>query len=200
MTEHPVEAHYRKKRKDAPADPDFAALDQGRASSLRRYELVSRLVRAMDGRLLDLGCGTAAILDTLNGLGKLPLRYTGVDGFMPNEEAVMRRFRQYQLAGWFEWKPMEQPFEALIRGGFDAAVCIGVAGFWGLHTNRQLTSLQEYMAACARYGCIVIPQAYMHNQLGDLHIRRWPTQDIRQLFPASTCKVFETDREIFLYW
>lgn len=206
---HPVEQHYRDRREKAkempPEEKDWWALDQGKQSSLTRFKTIAESVRGLNGRVLDLACGTGAMLETFAELGKRPYCYIGVDGLQEHQKDVLERLDRLELPGMFLHKPMEvrfEDFDATPPGGgvYDAAICTGLLGFWGYHSQRQLKSLYTYMRSISRHGGIMVPMAWNHENLGDSYIRRWPLDDVTDLLQLSDEEVVQLPREFLIRW
>ncbi|MEJ6846711.1 class I SAM-dependent methyltransferase [Sinorhizobium fredii] len=201
---HPNEEHYRRHRREALEmggdSLDFHGLDQGKESSIRRYALIADHVGGLEGKVLDLACGTAAMLDTFVDRGVRPELYVGVDGLEDHRPAVEARLGVHGIDGAFIYKPMEIRFEDKPRNGFDAAICTGLLGFWGYHSQRQVKSLYRYMRTSARHGCIMVPRIYAPDQMGDTHVRRWDVTDITDLLGLQPWNVFLLPKEFMVCW
>ena len=59
---------------DQGGDPDYDQLQQGRLMTRHRHQFAATVVRS-GARILDIGCGTALILDTLVAQGRTPAAY-----------------------------------------------------------------------------------------------------------------------------
>jgi len=60
-------------------DSHLAAQYSSRESQFRRFASLARIANLTGRRVLDFGCGTAALAQYLVGVGQVPSRYRGVD-------------------------------------------------------------------------------------------------------------------------
>jgi len=166
-----VTRFYREKAAEG-GDPDFDALDQGPERTKLRHEFVVDRVVLPGAKVLDLGCGTALVLDTMAEMDRLPGYYLGVDLNSTLVGPVSRRLDEHGVIGEFTCKPEGTRFEDMSIGSFmfDVVLCVGVVGHQGYHTYAHMRSLFHWMVTRATRGVITMQSPYgevlgHHNQV-----------------------------------
>jgi hypothetical protein len=124
-----------------PEDPDYASLDQGRTSTKLRHEAAARIWKG--GSLLDLGCGSGLILESLI---PSPYYYTGVDVISVNSSRLIERLNKLQIKN-FSYVVREPYFTSLIFEAqsreFDSIFAIGIAGYDYLSSTNAIMNLAK---------------------------------------------------------
>ena len=201
---HPVEQLYAARLAEAAALPskeaDYHALEQGEYGTNLRHKAVLDCTPGLGGKVLDLGCGTGLLLDKMAERGKKPTRYYGVDAMQERCEPLMARLTALGINGTFTAKPWDIRFEDMQFPHMDAALLVGVMGFWGYHTQRHVRSIHRFMTRKASHGCITFPMIWHPEQMGDLYLRRWDVDDVKDLLYLSNNQVVVLEREFIVWW
>jgi SAM-dependent methyltransferase len=130
-------------------DPDYAQLDQGKfGTEYRHNTVVDALGReAFHGvPVVDFGCGTGLILETISARGWTPSAYFGMDMLTERREHVFARGKKLGIEKVeFLAVPPEVGIEYLsdlARPG-RTGLCIGVAGYDTIRDNRGVSDLVD---------------------------------------------------------
>jgi SAM-dependent methyltransferase len=200
---HPVEAHYRNRLTEAEGQDgqgDYLALDQGEYGTALRHSAVLECVEGLSGNVLDLGCGTGLFLDKLIERGMRPEYYLGMDGMPERHAPVNERLARHGVAGRFQHKPWDIRFEDVMMPYVDAALFVGMMGYWGYHTQRHVVSMHNKLKRVSKHGCMTFPMIYDANSMGDSYLRRWEVNDVKDLLLLNSDNIKILERELVIYW
>ncbi len=50
----------------------------------------------------------------------------------------------------------------------DAALFVGMMGYWGYHTQRHVVSIHNKLKRVSKHGCMTFPMIYDANSMGEL--------------------------------
>ena len=143
---------------DQGGDPDYDQLQQGRLMTRHRHQFAATVVRP-GARILDIGCGTGLILDTLVAQGRTPAAYYGVDLFPERLPLVAERLARYGLDGGYEatQRSIEESVAWGFAHGLDTVLMLGVFGTEGCSTPADLKRLLETLARLSATVALTVP-------------------------------------------
>lgn len=204
MDLHPVEALYRRRFEEARSldakEADYHALEQGEYGTELRHEAVLDHVSGLDGRVLDLGCGTGLLVEKMVARGLKPTSYLGIDGMPEREAPLLARLTRLGVNGRFQLKPMDVRFEDITLPVADAALFVGLMGFWGYHTQRHVGSIYRKLRCTAAHGCITFPMIWHPQHMGGGYYRRWEPTDVQDLLGLKSKNLILLEREFVVAW
>lgn len=201
----PVQALYHQRKAEAgEGQGDYHALDQGVERTRIRHEtVISKLGHLIENQTVwDIGCGTGLILDAFADVSMLPKAYFGTD-IMDRTPELFARADKYGLLCDFLMTPGGPPPKYLKA---NVALCIGITGFWGMHTYGACTELYKVMFDSSLAGAIVFPRFYDPSKMGDPYLTRFDHADMTNYLRAYSGReptkqyVVELEREFFLIW
>jgi SAM-dependent methyltransferase len=195
-----VEAHYRDYRARAlegAGDPDYYGLTQGEYGTALRHDAVLSVMPPLHNcTVLDLGCGTGLFLEKLWKDGNLPELYIGVDQIEEYGFSIADRAKKFGVLHSFYHKPAQFPFERFWSAiSVDVVLAVGLVGFWGYHTYRQIRSLVRWMQSIAPISVITFPMIY-DDILGDPNLVRYDPEDMVCWLGGGSC--IKLEREFVL--
>lgn len=139
---------------------DYAELDQGVVGTRNRHRKVVDLLGAYikKGVLLDYGCGTGLLLDSLIEMDCKPDYYIAVDFLPEREEHVMKRAKKYGVTTKFICgEILHTAFPA------DVALAIGIAGPPPFAGVFRVAGLVGHMRSTAPRGMITAPMPWREH-------------------------------------
>lgn len=181
-------------------DLDTEGLDQTQIGAMSRYQGVCDVLNEhfQGSVLVDLGCGTGALLDFLALRSWLPKKYIGVDMFENRSDHVMSRGHTHRVDAEFVFKPPEMRFEDWGDGPRgDIGVMIGVIGLWDYSRYLDLKAVHRWMLQRYRHGAITVPTRY-DAFLGHPDAAWFDFQDLQYFLQWQ--KVVEIHRHLVVYW
>lgn len=197
------EEYYRKMLADNPDDPDYAALEQGPMSTARRHSLVAKHLDPTGRSILDLGCGTGLLMETLVENHTAPSRYVGVDFLPEREDAVLERARKLMVEAEFVAADVRE-FLMTTKEQFDLVVAPGLVGFFPFHSITLVLDLTMMMQGVGATGLITLPRPY-DGFLGCAHQAHFDVSDVavmashRHWVKQPHIDIY-SDRELALWW
>jgi SAM-dependent methyltransferase len=164
---------------DQGGDPDYDQLQQGRLMTRHRHQFAATVVRS-GARILDIGCGTALILDTLVAQGRTPAAYYGVDLFPERLEHIAERLARYSLDGGYEatQRSIEESVAWGFAHGLDTVLMLGVFGTKGYSTPADLRRLLATIGRLDLTVALTVPVV-------------WPGHDPAQMYRMSEAELFQ---------
>ena len=201
---HPTQELYQKALAEAAAmdadQADYYALNQGEYGTNLRHAAVLEKVEGLTGNVMDLGCGTGLFLDKMIEAGIRPEYYLGMDGMAERHVPVNERLAKHGVQGRFQHKPWDIRFEDVMMPYVDAALFVGMMGYWGYHTQRHVVSMHNKLKRVSKHGCMTFPMIYDANSMGDSYLRRWEVNDVKDLLLLGTDNIKILEREFVIYW
>lgn len=185
-------------------EQNYRALDQGAISTGERHQKVMCTTLGwQDARILDIGCGTGTFFDCLSAIGEVPKYALGVDILEERREPYLSQLAKYGIEGDYINRHPDDSWSMLsVEQDFDIAMCVGITGYWGMHTLQSVTYLYRFMASVAPVGIISFPQ-YRENWLGEAHLTRFDPQDVLNALGIpveNDVSVIPLDHEFLVVW
>lgn len=185
-----------------PTDPDYGMLLQSRYGTYLRHRCVLHHTKGVHkGDVLDLGCGTGLILDSMAGERIKPNSYVGVDMFPFVEPNMRKKAKAHGVKKCeFILKPEEVPFEELsLDGPFTVVLCIGVVSSGRYTSLWRLRNLISFMQRYAPHGAVTMLRQYADAVWEEGWVR-FDGQDVADAVAKFGAKVLHTEREAIVIW
>lgn len=185
-------------------DPDYAGLHQGEAGTKLRHSTVIELLapHLVPGyQLIDWGCGTALLLKSLADAGlHLPGSYIGVDFLEHRRSYVENRCIELGI-GQVLFSTASRMSELPL---FDTelptiTVAIGIMGYPGLHTLRQIKTEIDEFRLTGLHGAITVPRQ-MPERLGEAEMARYDPLDLQDALSKNRYKFAPVHTDTVVYW
>lgn len=187
------------------SDPDYDGLHQGRDGTKLRHDNVIAVLRDHGDlygikTLVDFGCGTALLLQSMSDHGHLPERYIGIDFLEERYSHVMNRANALDVKADFivGENIAAVPSEVFNQVGA-AVVAIGIMGYPGLQSLRSIREFVTQLRSCFRHGVITVPR-HMPERLGEAEMARYDSDDVAEALGRRAFSYREIHTDTLVFW
>lgn len=164
----------RKRDKYALLRKDFIGMILNKMDPIEFFMTLGTLEIDTDWRILDVGCGSGWLINSLNEVGFTDL--TGIDPFL-NEEIANRNVNLHKMS--IHDLPDDSLFDLIIfRHSFE-------------HLPDQLESLKQASALLSEDGFIIIDMPVKNDYIWELYSTNWVQIDAPRHFFIQTLKSME---------
>lgn len=182
---------------------DYDALEQGPDGTMLRHRaVVAKLGQWIgQGPMLDLGCGTGLLLDSLQELCVLPKSYTGVD-FIQRDD-FFERARRVKIDTTFVRDDVRHFTESVrTPQEYTTVIAAGLVGMVPFQSLMKIKDLVHSMRWAGQHGIITIPSQH-EGFLGCAEQAHFAMEDARAIFAwygMADMRYEQHSPKEFIFW